>query len=237
MRKLILGKNAILENINKSIVSIHSIGYIQKIGDIAKEKNIPYFPNEKKTFFENLNVNHKGIVAFLEHTDYVTNDFEKWYLNFKNSKNLYKIVVVLDGIEDVGNFGAIIRSCDCFGVDGIIIKNSRQAPINEIVIKNSMGAIYNSNILMVSNLKFTIDKLKELDFWTVSTTLEDAKNYNDLSYNFNCCLIMGNENSGVSAKIIESSDYKVKIPMFGITSSLNVSVSTGILLSYIKIKK
>lgn len=237
MRKLLLGKNSILENINKDIVSIHSIGHFQKIEDIAKERNIPYFAHVKKSFFNDLNVNHGGIVAFLQHVDYVTSDFEFWYAKVQNSTELHKIIVVLDSIEDVGNFGAIIRSCDCFGVHGIIIKNSKQAPINEVVIKNSMGAIYNSNILIVSNLTSTIAKLKKLDFWTVATVLGDANNYSEISYDFNCCIIMGNENSGVSKKIIENSDYKITIPMYGIVNSLNVSVSTGILLSYIKIKK
>lgn len=234
MRNLLIGKKTITENINKEIISIHSIGNFPKIKDLSREYKIPYFVHNDDKFFLKFDINHQGIIAFLKNTDYVTNDFDYWYSKIKNKNN--KIVVVLDGVEDVGNFGAIIRTCDCFGVDGIIIKNSNQAPINDVVVKNSMGAIYSSNILIVQNISAVIEEMKKLNFWTVASTLKKSENYSDIPYDFNCCLIIGSESNGVSKKIIDNSDYRVKIPMHGIVDSLNVSVATGILLSYITLK-
>ena len=178
--------------------------------------------------------NHQGMMPWNNHENPQTEKIHYLSSRVTTSLKKRKVIVQLDEISDTGKFGAIIRSCDAFGVDGIIIKNKNQAEVNEYVIKASTGAIYNSNILRVTNLGTTIKALKENNFWIVSTTLDDSKNLNETKFDFDCCVILGNEKNGISQKLIEHSDFKINIPMFGSVQSLNVSVATGIILNYIK---
>ncbi|MGL4617005.1 MAG: 23S rRNA (guanosine(2251)-2'-O)-methyltransferase RlmB [Mycoplasmoidaceae bacterium] len=234
MANILVGKKAILEQLKKdNVLVVHSLTVFPEIKKICEKKNINYIV-QKKAFFNNFDSNHQGVIAWIKNENYLTENFSYFLSKVKSSINKRKVIVIIDEISDTGNFGAIIRSCDAFGVDGIIIKNKNQAEINEYVIKASTGAIYNSNILRVTNLGTTIKKLKEDNFWIVSTTLNDSKNLNDTKFNFDCCLIFGNEKNGISKKLIENSDFKINIPMLGSVQSLNVSVSAGIILNYIR---
>ncbi len=150
----------------------------------------------------------------------------------KREKN--PIIVVLDGIEDPHNLGAILRSADVFGVTGIIISKHHQVPLNSTVAKTSAGAINFVPVGLVNNINQALKELKEEGFWVVATDGNAETNYQDIDYNFPTVLVIGSEGKGVSSLVKKNSDYLVKIPMYGKVNSLNASVATGVLLSKIK---
>jgi len=151
-----------------------------------------------------------------------------------SKKETRPIIVLLDGIEDPHNLGAILRSADVFGVTGIVISRHNQVALNSTVAKTSAGAINFVPVAMVNNLNQAIEKLKEEGFWVVATDGLAETNYQDLKYDFPTVLVIGSEGKGVSALVKKNSDYLVKIPMYGKVNSLNASVAAGILLSRIK---
>ena len=140
---------------------------------------------------------------------------------------------MLDHLEDPHNFGAIIRSCEALGVDGIIIPNDRSVDINGTVIKTSAGAIQYMKIAKVSNLVNTIKVLKDKGYWIIGTDM-NGTSYNDMKYDMPICLVIGNEGKGMSRLVKESCDYVVSIDMVGKTNSLNASVATGIMMAKIQ---
>lgn len=136
-------------------------------------------------------------------------------------------IVILDHLEDTHNFGAIIRTCEAAGVDGIIIPKDRSVSVNSTVMKTSSGAAVNMKICMVTNLIQTIKYLKDQGYWITASDMDGVK-YTDVDYTDKTCLIIGNEGKGVSDLVRKSSDYVVKIPMTGKINSLNASVALGI---------
>ena len=145
-------------------------------------------------------------------------------------KSQYPLVLILDSIQDTHNVGAILRSADCSGVDGIIITKHNSAPINETVVKTSAGASEHVKIAQVNNLAQAIDELKQNGFWIVGSYLEGAKDYTSVDYKIPIALIVGNEEKGIRKLTADKCDHLVKIPMKGKIQSLNVSVAAGILL-------
>lgn len=139
-------------------------------------------------------------------------------------------IVILDHLEDPHNFGAIIRTCETAGVDGIIIPKDRSVSVNSTVMKTSAGALNNMKICMVTNLNRTIDELKEKGIWIVGTDMTDSVSYNSLDYNMPIAVIIGSEGFGISRLVREKCDYVVNIPMKGKVNSLNASVAAGILI-------
>ena len=137
---------------------------------------------------------------------------------------------MLDHLEDPHNFGAIIRTSEALGIDGIIIPNDRSVGITSTVVKTSVGAIEHIKIIRVPNLQVALKKLKENNFWIVGTDMQ-GEDYTNLDYDMNTCLIIGNEGKGMSKMLRNSCDFIVSIPMKGKINSLNASVSCGIILS------
>jgi len=173
---------------------------------------------------------HQGVVAFVKPYEYID-------LNeiIRRSKSVdVPIVLILDGINDPHNLGAILRSCDVFGVSGIIIGKHNQVPLNATVAKTSAGAINFVPVALVNNINNALEKLKENGFWVVSTDGSAPTNYQDLKYDFPVALVVGSEGEGVSRLILKNSDYIVKIPQYGHVNSLNASVAAAILLSRIR---
>ena len=144
------------------------------------------------------------------------------------------IIVILDGINDPHNLGAILRCCDVFNVSGVLIPKHNQVPLTATVAKTSAGAINYVPVALVGNLNQTIEKLKEEGFWIVSTDGSATIDYQSLKYDFNVALVIGSEGQGVSRLVLKNSDYVVKIPQYGHVNSLNASVATGILLAKIR---
>ena len=150
-----------------------------------------------------------------------------------SKSSTYPLLLMLDGIEDPHNIGAILRSADAFGVDGIIIKNRNEAPLNATVAKVSTGAISYVKVATVTNLTKAILKLQENGFWVVSADGSGKSNIDEIDYKCPICLVVGSEGFGISRLVLSKSDFVAKIDMVGHVNSLNASVATGILLSHI----
>lgn len=226
----IYGKNVAREKINSG-QRINKIFLADKFNDmellnLIKKNKVKYTFVPDKFLDSKVNGVHQGIV--LEVDDVETVDFD--YVKTINKVN--PIIVLLDHIEDPHNFGAIIRTCEALGVDGIIIPNDRGVPVNATVVKTSAGAIYNMPIIRVANLGVAIKKLKDNGYWIIGTDMEGTK-YTKIDYNMPICLIIGNEGKGMSKVLLNNCDYVAKIPMIGKINSLNASVSCGIVLSRI----
>lgn len=166
--------------------------------------------------------NHQGIILYVKDYQYVELD------EILDKEKPF--VVILDHLEDPHNFGAIIRTCEAAGVDGIIIPKDRSVSVNSTVMKTSAGALNNVKICTVTNLNRTIDILKEKGLWIVGTDMTDSVSYTELDYNIPIALIIGNEGFGISRLVREKCDYVVNIPMKGKINSLNASVASGILI-------
>jgi len=176
--------------------------------------------------------NHQGVVLEVKPFEY--SDLTS-IINISKKKE-HPLILILDEIEDPHNFGAIIRSADAFGVDGIIIKKQNQVPVTMTVSKVSTGAIEFVRIAQVANLSIAIEKLKENGYWIYSADGSGNDDYQNIKYDGPVALVVGSEGRGISRLVLKNSDFVIKIPMSGHVNSLNVSVATGILLSKIRNK-
>ena len=138
---------------------------------------------------------------------------------------------MLDSLEDPHNLGAILRTCDASGVDGVIIGKNRSVRLNNTVAKVSTGAIEYVKVAEVTNLNNTIKYLKKQGYWIVGAEATDESIlYNKMKYDMPICLVIGSEGKGLSRLVRENCDYLIKIPMVGHVNSLNASVSCSILV-------
>ena len=228
------GKNAVLECLNakrgiKKLFVLKSlkdnkinsvIDDLKRTGTIVKFVERDELDNMAETRA------HQGIIAEAEDYKYVeVSDI----LDYAKSKNEDPFVVILDEIEDPHNFGAIIRSAECVGAHGIIIKNRNQAMVTATVVSASAGASEHMRIARVTNISKTIEELKDDGMWFACADM-DGTEMTKTNLKGSIGLIVGNEGSGVSRLVKEKCDFIVKIPMKGHIDSLNVSVATGILL-------
>ena len=147
------------------------------------------------------------------------------------------LLLLLDGIEDPVNLGAILRSADAFGTDGIILKNSGGVRLNATVAKVSTGAVVYVPVCEVSNLSQAISELKDAGYWIVASDGSATMSYDEVDYKGPIGLIVGSEGFGISRLVLRNSDYVVKIPMTGHVNSLNASVATAVLLSQIVLSR
>jgi len=224
----IYGKNAIYEalctcpkRINKILIlkGSHCDNRVKKIKELAfvNKINIQYAPKEK---FEE---NSQGIVAFVSPVEYA--DLDEF---LKNSEG-FKSLAVLDGVVDPHNLGAIIRTCVCAGVDGIIIGNHRGATVNATVEKTSAGAVNHIPIFKVNSLNAAIEKLKNKNYWIIATSSNSNDNYFDINYcDMNYAIVMGSEADGIKKTLEKAADFKVKIPSN--FESLNVSNAFAVIV-------
>ncbi len=171
--------------------------------------------------------NHQGVVAYLAELTYY--DAEELLVQvFEKGK--IPLVLILDRITDVRNFGAIARSAEVAGVDFIVIPSRGAAQINGDAIKTSAGALHRIKVCREENLKHTIEYLKESGLQIVSCHEKTEKFIYNADFNQPTAIIMGSEEDGISNEYLKRSDAEVKIPMVGNIASLNVSVATGIVL-------
>jgi len=168
----------------------------------------------------------QGVVAYKSTQKF----YELGELIDEAKKSAHPLLLLLDSIQDPHNLGAILRTAECAGVDGIIVTTNQSSPITETVEKVSAGAVSYVKICPVNNLVQTMNILKEEGFWTVGTSLNNSKNYSEMDYKMPVALVMGNEEKGIRKLVAETCDFLVKIPMSGKVDSLNVSVATGVLL-------
>jgi len=227
---LVYGKNPVIEAIRaKKALKVFVVANFndQKVLNLIKDNKlnmVSISPNEMDKMCNGV---HQGIAAELK--PYQTVSLEEIIIKAKKKEK--KIIVMLDGIEDPHNLGAIMRSADVFEASGIILPKHNSVTLNATVAKTSAGAINYVPVAVVNNLNQAIKELKEEGFWIVSTDGSATISYSSLKYDFPVVVVIGSEGKGVSSLVLKNSDYIVKIPQFGHVNSLNASVAAGILLA------
>lgn len=222
---IVFGRNVAKEILKKN-EKVEKI-YLQRnfddkmINSLIENKKLKPIYLEKRKMDDLAKANHQGIILVIN--DFVYCEVE----DFLNKEDAF--VVILDHIEDPHNLGAIIRTCEASGVDGIILPKNRSVSVNATVMKTSAGALENVSIANVSNLKTTIEKLKKNGFWIVGTDMFGT-DYREIDYSGKIALVIGNEGFGMSRIIKDSCDFVASIPMYGQVNSLNASVASGIMI-------
>ncbi len=145
----------------------------------------------------------------------------------------YPLVLILDGIQDPHNLGAVLRVCDAFGVDGLVVKSKGEVPLNATVARVSTGAIEYIDVAVVANLNQAISELKDAGYGVVGAEGSAEKCVEEVDYRRPMALVIGSEGFGISHAVLSKCDEVVKIPMHGHVNSLNASVSAGIVISQI----
>ena len=227
---LVYGKNPVIEAIRaKKALKVFVVTNFndQKVLNLIKDNKLnmaSISPNEMDKMCNGV---HQGIAAELK--PYQTVSLEEIIIKAKKKEK--KIIVMLDGIEDPHNLGAIMRSADVFEASGIILPKHNSVTLSATVAKTSAGAINYVPVAVVNNLNQAIKELKEEGFWIVSTDGSATISYSSIKYDFPVVVVIGSEGKGVSSLVLKNSDYIVKIPQFGHVNSLNASVAAGILLA------
>jgi 23S rRNA (guanosine2251-2'-O)-methyltransferase len=230
----IFGIRAIIEAINakKEIDKV----FVQKDaqGDLMQDLmktmkrnniNFSYVPVEKLNRLTPNN--HQGAVATIAPISFVSLETMVESVIESGKKPLF---LILDQLSDARNFGAIIRTAECTGVDGIIIQKQGSAPVNGDTVKTSAGAVFNVPICKVDHIKDAIFYLQGSGIKTVAATEKTEQNIYDINFNEGVAIIMGSEDRGVNPSVLKIVDEKAKLPMFGTIESLNVSVACGAFL-------
>ena len=187
--------------------------------------NTSYVPVEKLNRLTKNN--HQGVVAQISPIEFY--NLDNLVLNVIESGKT-PLFLLLDQISDVRNFGAIIRTAECTGVNGIIIQKKGGAPVNGDTIKTSAGAVFNVPICKVDHIKDAMFYLQASGIKVIAATEKTDNSIYDVSFKEPCAIIMGSEGKGVSPSILKLADDKAKLPMYGSIGSLNVSVACGALL-------
>ena len=229
------GRNSVLElleserDINKILIAKgEKHGSINKIISLAKQRKIVITEVERKKL--NLiseNENHQGVIAIVPPFNYV--EVED-ILNEAKNKGEDPFIVILDGIEDPHNLGSVIRTAETAGVHGVIIPKRRAASVNSTVSKSSAGAVEHMKIARVNNINETIKQLKDEGLWVCGTDGKAENYYYNQDLKGPLAVVIGSEGFGISRLVRENCDFLVKIPMKGKITSLNASVSAGIVI-------
>lgn len=229
------GRNPVLEILktDREIEKLYVLkgelqGSINKIIGIAKDRNIVIQQVDKSKLDSLADGNaHQGVVALVTSYNYVDIDD---ILNKAKEKNQPPFIVILDGLEDPHNLGAIIRTAECAGVHGVIIPKRRSAQVNQTVYKSSAGAVEHMLIAKVNNIVNTIKELKDNGLWIYGADMDGTDYHFNTSLKGPIALVIGSEGKGLSRLVKENCDVLVKIPMLGQISSLNASNAASILI-------
>ena len=170
--------------------------------------------------------NHQGILAFVASAEYFNT--EELLSEIKDKEN--SLCVILDGVEDPRNLGAILRTVECAGADGVFIPERRAVGLTETVAKSSAGATEYVKVAKVTNVNRLIEELKENNIWVVGTSGDAEMDYTDWDWKQSSALVMGGEGKGLHRLTAEKCDVLVKIPLLGKIESLNVSVAAAVIL-------
>lgn len=233
MADIITGRNAVMEalkgnrDIEKITVGKGTEGSIKKIIGMAKDKKIPIYYAEKSALDRIAGGGaHQGVAAQVSQYTYCDVDD---ILERAKSRGEDPFIIVLDGLEDPHNLGAIMRTAECCGAHGIVIPKRRSAGITETVGKASAGAVEYMLCAKVPNIGQTIDRLKEKGVWVAACHME-GQLYTQQDLKGSLALVIGGEGSGISRLVREKCDFAVSIPMKGKISSLNASNAAAILM-------
>lgn len=227
MATIITGKNTVYEAIKsgRKVYELYVLtGTCFGVCAKAKKEGIKVLEMDKKSLNDLLPSNNQGIGAKVE--DYELISLEEALQKPKQNK----LYIMLDSLEDPHNLGAILRSSDAFGVDGIILPKNRSVKVNNTVAKVSTGAIEYVDVIDVTNLNQTIKTLKKNGFWIVGTDAETEQTISEINVDTDLCIVIGSEGKGISRLVKDNCDYTVKIPMIGHVNSLNASVSAALVI-------
>ena len=199
---------------------------LAEIVETAREKDIVvnFAPRENLNKIAGPGANHQGVLAFAAAAEYAEPD------EILDSLDEKALLLILDGVEDPHNLGALLRVADCTGVDGILIPERRAVGLTETVAKSSAGAVEYVKVAKVANLNRLIEELKERNVWVVGTSVDAETAYMDWDWTRPSALVLGGEGKGLHRLVAENCDVLVKIPMYGKIDSLNVSVAAGVIL-------
>lgn len=232
MSTIIYGRNPIESAVKaKRVKELYTLQHLAKdrLVMLAISMAVPVkFVSENSLSGMASTPSHQGFVAISE--DYGTVSLDDLLSSLSKP---YPLIVLLDSLEDPQNLGAILRTCDAFGVDGVVMKNRGQVPLNGTVAKVSTGAINYVKVSTVANLSQAIEKLKDKGFWIVASDGSGILSYKDVDYRCPIGLVVGSEGFGIQPLVLKRSDFVVKIPMCGHVNSLNASVAAAILISNI----
>ena len=225
---IIYGKNTVLEALktNKDIVKIYvTSNNLELVKRFTTNKKIETIVLQLKEFDKMFTGNHQGIACEIAEYNYVSLD----EIIRKNSSNENAALVILDGLEDPHNLGAILRTADATGMNGVIIPKNRSVSLNSTVAKVSTGAIEHVDCCQVTNLVNAMNDLKKAGYWIIGLELDGSIDYRKQDYKGKIAVVIGSEGKGISRLVKENCDFKVFIPMVGHVNSLNASVSASIL--------
>jgi len=199
---------------------------LQAIIDFARREGVSlrFVPREQLDRLARTKA-HQGVVAVVAGKSYSALDEI-----LAQKKGEHSFIVVLDGVEDPHNLGALIRTADGAGADGVVIPERRAAAVNPTVVKASAGASEHVNIARVVNLARTLEQLKEHNLWIVGLDERGDRSYDELDYRMDCAIVLGAEGHGLHLLVRKKCDYLVSIPMAGKVPSLNVSVAGAVVM-------
>ncbi|MDO4834611.1 MAG: 23S rRNA (guanosine(2251)-2'-O)-methyltransferase RlmB [Bacillota bacterium] len=240
MSELIVGRNAVLEalkagreiekiNIQKLEKGRNPAGSVRQITAKAREAGIPVYHSDKAfmdKMMDGAKVNYQGVIATA--SDYSYCEIED-IVAFAREKDEKPFIIILDGLEDPHNLGAIMRTAECAGAHGIIIPKRRSVSVNETVLKTGAGAAEHMLCARVTNIAKAIDELKEQGIWIYACDMGDELMY-DQDMTGSVAIVIGSEGFGISRLVREKCDFVVSIPMKGKINSLNASNAAAILM-------
>ncbi len=239
MSEKIVGINPVMEALSSGSPQIEKIliaqgnenRRIREIIDAATWKGIPFQRSPRHLLdrlIDRQDPNHQGVIAFIRVFQY--SDLSIILKKVQNKKDAPPVLLMLDQIQDPRNLGAIIRTANAVEADGVIIPKNNAAEITASVHKASAGSTAFTPISKVTNLAQTIEQLQSVGIWVVGTADDAETCYTSADYTVPLCIVLGNEGSGIRRLVKQKCDYLVHLPMLGQISSLNVSVTAGVLL-------
>ncbi len=234
MSEIIVGRNPVLSSlrsghpINRLLIAKNAVGHppISEILDLARSQKIP-FQLVERSVLDRMNSKNQGVIALAAAHRY----FEvENLLKQASDRHEKPLLVMLDGMEDPQNLGAILRSSEAAGAHVVIIRQRREVPLTGAVAKASAGAIEYIKVARVTNLTSTIKDLKEQGLWVIGVEAGGQKNFWETDFKGPVVIVIGSEGKGISRLVKENCDFLVSIPMLGRVPSLNASVAAGIIL-------
>lgn len=232
---VIFGRNAVKEllasgrDIEKVYIQYGDReGSVNLLLGIASERKLPIHEVERaKLDSIACGGNHQGIIAIAAERNYAS---VEEILNYADEKGEAPFIIILDGVEDPHNLGALIRSAECAGAHGVIIPKRRAVGLTSTAVKASAGAAEHMRVAKVTNIASTIDELKERGLWFYAADM-DGNSYYDTDFSGGVALVMGSEGYGISRLVKEKCDFVVSIPLYGSVNSLNVSCAGAVLMT------
>ena len=232
-KNILIGRNPVMEalkaerDIDKLLVGKGLEGSIVKIIGMAKDKGIPIIYSDKPALDRVAgNGNHQGVIAYVSSYEY--KELED-ILALAKERNEDPFVIILDGLEDPHNLGAIMRTAECAGAHGILIPKRRNVGLTETVAKASAGAIEYVPVVRVTNIARSIEQLKEEGLWIAACDM-GGQNYYEANLTGGLGIVIGSEGFGISRLVKEKCDFTVSMPMVGKITSLNASNAAAVLM-------